>query len=157
MKFKQLQFINIDEQLYGNHSIDDDDLDKVFVHYKNLKELGFEQKIDELERPLLKIQKGDRTIYRKYKYKSAKGLDSGKISFTYQDQNTLNIKQGDILNISIAKKIDWIKFYFRHPKTDIRVAIISAIIFLFLSFILGLIGAFIYDCLDSHYAFFGTK
>jgi hypothetical protein len=48
MKYKQLQFINIDDQLYGNHSFDDD-LDKVFVHYKNLKELGFEQIIDELE------------------------------------------------------------------------------------------------------------
>jgi len=153
----EMQFHNIDDQLYINNSFNDNDLDKVFIHHKNLKELGFDKKIDELNRPLFKISHNGQTIYRKFKYKSLNGLASHKISFTYQDQNTLDVKDGDFVNVSAVRKIDYLKFYYYHPNLDIRFAFKSAIIAMVISFILGFFTCYIYDGLDSTFGFFNTK
>lgn len=146
----------LEEYKDGELKISDSDVDKVFLHFDTLTELDFEDKLNEVNRPILKISYKDKSIYRKFKQGAQLGISKNEIGILRKDLNTLGIKKNDIAEVNITLTSYWglLCFYWNNPKPDIRFAMRSASYALALSFFLGLLVNYVYAWLDSLFHFF---
>ncbi len=146
----------LEEYKDGESKINDSDIDKVFLHFESLPEIDFENKLNEVNRPILKINYKGKSIYRKFKQGSQLGVTKNEIGILMKDLNTLRIKKNDLVEVKITLAGLWglLCFYWNNPKQDIRFAMRSASFALALSFFLGLLVNYVYAWLDSLFHFF---
>lgn len=146
----------LEEYKDGAPRIIDSDFDKVFLNFEAINEIGFEDKMNEVNRPIVKINYKGKSIYRKFKQGSQFGITKNEIGILKKDINTLGIKKNEVaeVEISLASFLGVFCFYWNNPKQDIRFAMRSAVFALTLSFFLGLLVNYVYDWLDFTFHFF---
>lgn len=118
----------LEEYKDGEPKIIDSDIDKVFLNFESINEIGFEDKMNEVNRPILKINYNGKSIYRKFKQGSQMRITKNEIGILKKDINTLLIKKNEIVEVKISLAGFWglILFYWNNPKQDIRFAMRSA-------------------------------
>jgi hypothetical protein len=146
----------LEEYNNGDAILNDSDIDKVYLHFESLTEMEFQNKLNEVNRPIVKINYKGKSIYRKFKQGSQFGVTKNEIGILKKDLNTLGIKKNEVVEVKISFAGFWGLFfyYWNNPKQDIRFAMRSAVFAIVLSFFLGLFVNFVYDWLDSMFHFF---
>ena len=146
----------IQEYLDGKPLLDDAEIDKVFLNYETISDLEFNEKLNEVNRPIIKIIYNKKVLYRKFKQGAHKGISKSEIGILKSDFNYLGIKkdQNVEVEIKLANYFGQFCFYWNNPKQDIRFAIRSAIFALALSFFIGFLVNYIYAWFDFNFHFF---
>jgi hypothetical protein len=143
MEFKVKDLVQYDSR--GINQISDSDIDMAFLHYSNLKKLGYSDQINELSRPILKISFNGKSIYRKFKQGSSFGLGNEEISLLAHDKRLLGVKNIDnqLIEVKKANFLGEFLFYWNNPKQDLRFAMRSSVILFLLSILLSKVLDFI--------------
>lgn len=130
--------------------IEQDDYDKVFLIANNLSEIGFKNKITELNRPVIKIRHNGKFIYRKFKQGKNFKLNSNDIGILARDKNYLDIDNEIIkIDIKIANWWDILFFYNNNPKTDVRIAFKFFLYSIIIGLLSGVISGLIVNILSK--------
>lgn len=126
--------------------IKDKHYDKVFINANELQNLGFKEKLTELNRPILSISNGKNKIYRKFLQGSNYGISKNEIGILKRDFNVLKMdKNTKTLKVKIAGQRGVFLFYIKNPKQDIRIAARIFLLSIPLGLFLSILGAWIYD------------
>lgn len=135
----------------GEKIIGENDYDKIFFISNELKKLGFETKITELNRPILKISNDSKTIYRRFKQGTTYNLSNGEVGILDRDKNYLNLtNEGIKINIKIASRLDVFLFYYNNPNLDIRFATRMFCLTIPISFIIGVLTGLLSNFIYNH-------
>ncbi|MCX6211853.1 MAG: hypothetical protein NT104_04730 [Bacteroidetes bacterium] len=146
----KLKIINEFEMRNHGYVIDQDDYDKVFLVSNDLSLLGFNSKITELNRPIIKIKNEKKVIYRKFKQGKNFKLNSNEIGILSRDKNYLDINDEIVeIEIKIASWWENILFYNNNPKTDIRISFRFFIYSIIIGLLSGIISGFIVNYLSK--------
>ena len=144
-KFK-LKLLNEYQLKNEEIQINEDDYDKIFLVNDDLKKLGFNKKINELNRPILKVKNGNKIIYRKFKQGKQFGIVSNEIGIINKDINYLELsKQSEDIEVKLASKFSTYLFYFNNPKIDIRLTTRFFIYSILIGIISGIISGLIVE------------
>ena len=147
-EYKKLKLKLLNEYKLNNEDvhIDQDDYDKIFLVLNDLKELGFDKRINELNRPIIEVKNGKSIIYRKFKQGNQFGICSNEIGLLKRDVNYLDItKEIEHLELKISSRLGRYLFYFNNPKLDIRLSTRFFIYSILIGIISGIISGIIVE------------